>query len=270
MSAKRVIVTALVTVVGIGGIVSGAILLRDRQDIRERAAVPGGRAEMSLSPESGNFEVGETIPVSVYFNTGTADTGAVPVVGVTALATYPYSGSNAEVTASNIQINPDLLATGDWSCPTTTITELGGNVDIEIACGIVGSSGFTASSDTLLATFDLTVNEVPSVSPFVIRFNSSRSIITQQSNGEDILALPQSVGSYIIGGTAQPTATTTLSPSPTGSTSVTPTLTTTASPSPTKVATTPSGLPDAGFSLPTIAGLGIGILAIFTSLALAL
>ncbi len=274
MDSKRVIVTALVTVVGVGGIISGAILLKDRQDIRERAAVPNGKAEVTFSPTSGTFDVGETFPVSIYFNTGNDTAGYEAISGLSVRVTYPYSGATPEVSASNVQVSSGLLASGDWSCPTSTVTESGGVVNIDIACANVSASGFTATTDTLLATFDLTVNRAPSTSPFTIRFDPSNSVATSWRNGEDILALPQSEGTYAIGGENGgenvPTATATPSPLPTGNVSVTTTTTTTPTLSPTETATTPSSLPDAGFSLPTVAGLGLGMLAVFASLALTL
>lgn len=272
MAANRVILTALVTVVGIGGIISGAILIRNRQDIREKAAVPNGKAEVSLSPSSGSYDVGETFPVSINFNTGTTSTGFSAISGISVRVTYPYSGSTPAISASNVNISSGLLASGDWSCPTNTVTESGGNVNIDIACANISATGYTATTDTLLATFDLTVNQTPSTLPFVVRFDSSNSVVTSWSNGEDILTLPQSVGSYSIGGSSNVTPTVTSVVTPTGTITITPTktLTGTTTPSPTKTATTPSGLPDAGVSFPTLAGLGAGMLAIFVALVFAL
>jgi len=271
MDSKRVIITSLVTIVGFGGIVSGALLLRQRQDLQSSAAVPGGKAQLTLTPVSGSFEVGDSIPVSVYFKTKTSDTDiAAAVSGVAVRVTYPYTGATPEISASDVEINPNLLSTGDWSCPTNNVTTVAGSVNIDIACANISASGYTANSDSLLATFNLTINRTPSAAPFTIRFDPSNSVITEKNSGEDILALPQSVGSYSIGG-AVPTSTVG-SPTPTTSltTSLTPTVTKAASATPTKVSITSSTLPDAGYSLPTLVGIGLGVIAIFASLVFAL
>ena len=274
MPAKKAILTGFVTVLGVGGLITGAYLVRQRQNLERSAAVPGGRAEVRILPTGGSFDIGQTIPVSVYFNTD-----GVPVNGIIVRLTYPYSASTPEVTASNIAINPTLLGTGNWSCPTQTVDENFGNVIIDISCADISASGYSTTTDTLLATFSLTVNQKPTASPFTVRFDPSNSSITQKSNGQDILGIPDSTGSYAIGGavivpttsvsptaviTSAITTTTTLSPSPTSVFSTT-------TPTPTKkVATSSPNLPDAGTSLPTIVGLGLGLLAIFGSLAFAL
>jgi len=53
MSAKKILAALVVIVVAIGGFVAGLILLRERQDLREEAAVPGGQATVSIEPASG-------------------------------------------------------------------------------------------------------------------------------------------------------------------------------------------------------------------------
>lgn len=263
---KKILITGLVTLIGIAGVVSGAFLLRRSTEIREQAAVPGGRAEVSLLPTSGSFDVGDTFPVSVYFNTD-----GVAVSGVAVRVTYPFSGSSPEVSASDVEVNPTLLATGDWSCPTNNVTESGGNVNIDIACANISAAGYSTSSDTLLATFNLTINETPSASPFTVRFDPSNSVITQKSNGQDILNLPTSTGSYNIGGFTPSPTSAVLSPTPTLASGTPTPAGTSLTPVPSITqATGPSTLPDSGFSLPTVVGLGIGLLAIFGSLAFAL
>lgn len=277
MPAKKVIVALLIIVVAIGGFVAGLVLLRQRQDLREEAAVPTGEAEVSIQPESGSFEVGDTISTSVFF-----DTANIAISGVAVRLTYPFSGSTPEVTVSSIEVNPSLLGTGDWTCPTQNSTQQGGNVVIDIACANTSAAGFTADTNTLLANVDLRINRAPATSPLVVSFDSASSIITRKSNNEDILLIPTSTGTYTIAGAgteveATPTPTTAeeVTPTPTSTTTLTPTPTSTvsatATPTPTTSTTTKGGeeLPDAGVPFPTIFGAGLGVLTILGALLLA-
>ena len=113
MPAKKVVVALLIILVAIGGFVAGLVLLRERQSLVEEAAVPTGTAEVSISPETGNFNVGDTINTSVYFNPANNT-----ISGVAVRLTYPFSGATPEISVSSIQVNPSLLSSGDWTCPT--------------------------------------------------------------------------------------------------------------------------------------------------------
>jgi hypothetical protein len=272
MPSRNVIIASILTLIGVGGLIAGGFLVRQRQTIERQAAVPGGRAEVSILPASGSFDVGETIPVSLYFNTD-----GVSISGILVTMAYQFTGSTPEVRATNININPSLLSSGDWNCPTADVTEQGNNVNIEISCGDVSASGFSSTSNTLLATFDLIIDRTPATVPFSIRFDSSNSVITQKSNGQDILGIPSSEGTYSIGGAVVPTNTPTPEVTeavPLVTTIITPTSVVTASPTliitKTPTATDSAVLIDAGISFPTIAALGIGLLAIFASLIMAL
>ena len=275
MPKKKVILTGLVTLLGVGGLVTGAVLIRERQNLERSAAVPGGRAEVRLLPAGGNFDVGETIPVSVYFNTD-----GVAVNGVSIRITYPTSGGTPEITTTDLEINPTLLSSGNWSCPTKTVEEDFNAVNIDISCADISAAGFSTSTDTLLATFNLEVNSTPATNPFVVKFDTSKSVVTQKSDGQDILGIPESTGSYSVGGAsvstpiptvATPTVATTITPSVTTTLTATPTsVFSTSTPTPTEVSTTSATLPDAGVSLPTLFGLGFGLVALFGALALAL
>ena len=264
-TTKKVLVALLVIIVAIGGFVAGLILLRQRQELREEAAVPTGQANVSITPTSGDFKKGDTIKASVLFNTAN-----IAVSGVAIRLTYQYSGTSPEVSASQIEVSPTLLSSGDWSCPTKNVTEQGGNVNIDIACANTSAAGFSTNTDTLFANVNLTVDRVPGVSPLIVRFDPTQSIITQKSNGQDILLIPSTSGSYTFGGVVtSPAPTTRLTGTPTPAAG-TPTPTSTVSATPTKKPTaTPSGLPAAGISTPTFVGLAVGVLLILGSLMLA-
>ena len=197
MPGRRVILSVVLILVAVGGFVAGLILLRQRQELREEAAVPGGQAEVSLFPTTGNFEVGDTFPVSVFFNTAN-----ISISGVSVRLTYPFSGATPEFVASGIEINSVLLSSGDWTCPTRNVSAQAGTVNIDIACANVTAAGFSSSESTLLATFNLTVERTPFIDPVVVRFDPSQSVITQKSDGQDILLIPTSTGEYSVEGVA--------------------------------------------------------------------
>ena len=270
MSTKKVLVAFLIIVVAIGGFVAGLMLLRERQDIREEASTPTGTATVSISPESGNYNIGDSINTTVTFNPKN-----VVINGVAVRLTYPFSGSTPEVTVSSIEVNSTLLSSGDWTCPTQDSTLSGETVIIDIACANTSASGFTSNEDTLLANVKLDVVRTPQASPFVIRFDNARSVITRKSDNQDVLLVPTSSGSYTVAGsgpTAKPTlaVTGTVTPSPKLSTTLTPTLKLTGSLTPTPIVGKGGELPDAGVSLPTIFGVSLGILLVAGAVLLAL
>ena len=266
---KRILITVLVILFALGGIVAGVLLLRERQELREEAAVPGGQAEVSITPSSGTYGVGETFSSSIYFNTAN-----IAISGISVRLVYPYSGATPELVASNIQVNSLLLSSGNWTCPTRNVTAEAGSVNIDIGCANISAIGYSNNTDTLLATFDFTMERQPLVDPVTVRFDPSMSVITRKSDGQDILLIPTSTGEYFSGGAAGPTSTptpTTTAPTPTGTITVTPTptLTPTITSTPTPTATG-AALPDAGVSLPTLFGIGFGALLIIGAFILAL
>ncbi len=269
-TTKRIIISLIVILVAAGGFVAGLLLLRQRQELREKAAVPGGQAEVRLSPESGTYNVGDTFTSSVFFNTAN-----IAISGISVRLTYTYSGATPELVASNIVINSTLLASGEWTCPTRNVSAEAGTVNIDIACANISAAGFATSTDTLLATFDFTVERTPVIDPVVVRFDPSQSVITQKSDGQDILLIPTSTGEYSVSGaTATPTPTTGITGTPTPTVEATATPTSTPTPT-SRVTATPTAtgaaeLPDAGVSYPTIVGIGLGILVIIGAFILVL
>jgi hypothetical protein len=266
MSGKKIVVALLIILVAVGGFVAGLFLLRQRQNLQEEAAVPGGQAEVSVSPASGNFDVGSTIDATISFNPAN-----IAISGVAVRLTYPFSGSSPEITVSSIEVNSALTSTGDWTCPTQSSSQQGGNVVIDVACANTSASGFTANTDTVLANVKLYVDRAPETQPLVLRFDPALSVITRKSDNQDILLIPTSTGSYTVGNFVQATATPTLVPdqtaTPTPKVTVTNTPTKAASPSAT---TTKGGLPDAGVGYPTVLGVGLGIMVIVGSILLAI
>lgn len=286
MSKKNVFASIIAVIILAGGVVAGVMLVRQQQELREKAAVPGGQARVSLFPTLGNLNVGDDIPVSVYFNTS-----GVSISSISLRLLYPFSETQPEVTTSNIEINPIIENSGNWNCPKKSITTEGQSVAIEIECANISATGYATSTDTLLATFSLTVGRIPQTNPFTLSFDPSLSIITQKSNGADILNIPDdetgtatftvTSDTYVSPTTGPsptatkvPTKTPTPSPTTTAKVTLTPTptrgLTVTPTKTPTPTTSVSVGLPDAGFSAPTYIGLGLGFVLIIAAVLLAI
>ncbi len=292
MPAKKVFFRLLLILFLVAGVTAGVVLIRQRMILNRQAAVPGGQGIISLDPASGNYKVGDKITVTVNFRTS-----GIAISGITTRLTYPYSGTSPELTVSNIRVNPQFAASGNWSCPTASTTAEAGNVYVDIACANISASGFSASANTVLATFDINVGSIPLNNPTVIRFDPSQSIMTQKSTGQDILKIPSgegSTGTYTIEGEAQPAATATpttratatavpATATPTKKPSAptsTPTVRPTSTPKPSSTIrptaepsiqpTQAPSLPDAGISYPTIVMLGLGIVLLSVALLFAM
>lgn len=229
-------------------LIASLALLRQPQEIRKKASVPGGQATLSISPQSGTYQVGGTIPVNIFFNTH-----GVTISAVALRITYPYSGNSPKVVPANISINQALLSTGDWSCPIKTISPEGGQVKIDIACVNTNPAGYSNNNDTLLASFNLEIQDIPTPNPVVLSFDPNLSVISQKDNAQDTLLTPASRGTYTI--TSQPNFTptpthepapiSTSTPTPISTQTQTPTPTPTAAPGPTSTPT-PSPQPSSG------------------------
>ena len=50
MDKKRGIITALIVILGVTGMIAGVYLLQQRTNLRQKAAVEGGSATISLEP----------------------------------------------------------------------------------------------------------------------------------------------------------------------------------------------------------------------------
>lgn len=247
---RKVFLGIIVLVLIAGAIPVTMYLVKQRQEVREKASVPGGQASVSVAPTTGNYSVGQTFPVSVSFNTA-----GIAISGISIRLTYTYSENTTPINVSDLGVNPELLGTGDWTCPIRTVTPQAGTVKIDVACLNTNVAGYSNTANTLFATFNLQASAIPQTNPVVLSFDSTESKITRKDNGEDTLMTPQSTGTYTIsqaGGTPTPT--------PTGGLTSTPTLTPTVTPTPTQPAATSTPTPTrtAPTSTPTPTGGGVG------------
>lgn len=174
-------------------LVIAALFFKNLLPNEVKASVSGGEARISLLPGSAVYTLGQIFPVAIWFNSG-----GVPISGIALRLSYPYSGAAPEATASEIQINSSLTGSGDWSCPIKTITPRRSTVEIDIACLITSTTGFSASANTLLGQFNLKAERTPSVNPLVLTFDPAATQITRKSDGRDILATPNISASYQI------------------------------------------------------------------------
>jgi len=225
MKTKNYLLLILGGLVILGGLAAGLISSQKPQEIRKKASTPQGVATISLSPAVGTYQVDQSFPVSIKF-----DPKGIAISTIALRITYPFSGQTPEVSASNIQIDSQLLSSGDWTCPIKQIYSENGRVTIDISCANTNPSGFTTSRETTLASFTLTPSQLPASNPVVLSFDPTETKINRKSDGTDILSTPTSTGSYTIT-SRQITPTPTLTPSP-GPTP-TPTLTPTLTPTPT-------------------------------------
>ncbi|HSX49158.1 MAG TPA: hypothetical protein VLE44_02775 [Candidatus Saccharimonadales bacterium] len=285
---RKFVIGGIIVAILVIGVVVGIILVQQQQIFKQKAAVPTGQATVSVKPETSSLIRNTAYPISVYFNPA-----GIPISQVNVRLTF----SNLGITASNIQINPILAASTDWTCPVKSVSATGSTGQIDITCTNSSPSGFTASADTLLATFNLTATEIPVINPLILSFDPQISTITQKSDGSDVLLIPTATGSFTIteavaqsptaspilvvasptatplGATlvpsATPTATATATASPLALAPLTPTPFPTVTPVSTAsgIATAPP-IPVTGFDIPTIIGVAGGIILLLTGLAI--
>lgn len=265
---KFVIGFLVLAILGVGVFV-GLLLVQQQQIFKQKAAVPTGTATVSIQPAQASFQRNTPNTISIYFNTA-----GTLVSGVSVRLTF----SNLGVTASSIQISPDLLSSGNWSCPIKSISSQGSTGQVDISCINTAEAGYSTQTDTFLASFSLTATQVPVVNPLIVGFDTQQSIITKKSDGSDILLTPQSTGSYTITDiiAQSPTASpllvfTSPTATPLGGLlpTITPTPTATASSTPTFFTATTSAtvppIPVTGFDTPTIIGAAAGALLLLIS-----
>lgn len=281
---KKLLLALVGIAILIAGVVAGVLLLQQNQDIRKEASGPGGTATISISPESGQFEVGEEFEVDVSFNPK-----GISISTIAVRLSYTFEGGDPEILAKTPQISSDLLSTGDWACPIKKVDIGNSIVNIDISCAYTTTTGFSSESNVLLATIPFTAKE-ETTNPVNLEFDTIQSIITQKSDASDILLTPTSTGSYSVGSSGTSLQTTTPTPTPTPTTppggddsgSENPTLTpaptatdsissgsggNTQTTTPTPKATAPSDLPESGVSLPTFIALGAALILLGLSVA---
>lgn len=239
-----IIVSTITLLVLVVGLAAGLALVGKTQIFRQKAAVSGGVAKIYLSPEEKTISQGDTFSVKIYFDTSTNAISAMTVQ-----LSYNYSGSEPPISVTEVTLNQSLPVEAMWDFPVKSFSSNSGQTLIKIA-GFSGSiDGYQSSGQVELATINFKGNSPGTIN---VTFDQSQSIMTKKSDGVDILLIPQSTGTYTVGGN-NPTSTPTPTPTPTSSTVV-----------------IEQPVPQTGIPAQTLLGLGSGLILIIASVLLAI
>lgn len=218
----------------IAGAGVGVYLVQQQQLIKKDAVVPGGTADILLSPQSANANSGDTIPVDIRVNSHDI---AVSTLNVRLM--FPNDGIlNYPV---SIVPNQTLIQDHQWRFDTNSYVN-GDNVIIDISAFNTSIEGYTANGDVTYATIQLVGNNTGTAS---LQFDPANTVLLEKSTGNDILSdqLPSPGGTYTIGGggpAPSMTPSPTQDPGPLPSASPSPTTGTNPPDSPTPSPTTGS------------------------------
>jgi hypothetical protein len=267
---KKLIFSIIGIIMLLAGVGAGVYLVRQQQLVEKKAAVPGGTAEIYLSPKTGTYALNEAFTVDIF-----ADSKNTTINGVTAIITFPTSN---DYSIQTIVPNMDLIQNTDWrnhpaayyeSDPQTGLT----TAYLQLA--YISPEGYTNPDPFKIGT--ITFRGFADIN-LQVKFNLESSRVIHFPSGSDILsdginnlaggfAAVYTIGS---GGSTEPTPTptqapvvdptatptlppgTTPSPTPTLSAGATPTPTRTPTPAPTNTpapgggGTTPTNTPAPG------------------------
>lgn len=213
------------------GLVIAGLLVTRRQLFSNRAFTPGPTTSsdnLFLSPVSGSALVGDIIPVDIKFRSpiDLATNNPIAITSIALKATFPTVGVQVVDALGNpsFQAYPTTLA--DWTFPVKSVTIASGIATLEFAAVNTNVSGFTAQSDTTLATLYTKVVSLPPSNFLVISLDKTEAQMYPKVYWDQNVAVVNS-----------PTATYSLSaaalPSPTATPSITPTSTVTVTVTPT-------------------------------------
>lgn len=250
---KIVLLLVLVAVI-IAGAIVGVYLVGRQTKINQKAAISTGVAKIYLSPETKTVKAGESFSVNVLL-----DSAGQKITAITVDLSYPYSGSTAPLKANDVQISPGLSTDTFWKFPIKTITDEDGRIQIKIGGLNSSEDGYQTQGEEVIATITFKGETAGTAN---LAFNTTTTKLTNKDTGEDILLTPRSSGLYTVSASQEATATPTSTPSASPSPSTRrPTETITPSPVP---------VPDSGVSMPTVVGIGGGILFLIGALMLAI
>lgn len=272
--SKKIIAGIVVLVLLITGLVGGVFLVRQRQELRKEAAPA---TSLSLTPAQTTAQIGETLSLSIAI-----DTAENKVTAADLRITYDSKkltltefkpGTFLPVTLNEPKIdNNQGLATAVFGAqPANTPQGKGSLGTLVFQAKASGSVSVAFSAETEVSGMDEETNVLIARNPASITVQATGTVPPPGQQQVGVGSTPAPTASPKAGaqaaGTTQ-TASPTPSPKATGSPKATPTSTAkaTASPKPT---TTPGELPKAGFSLPTVGLLGVGVLILLLGVLLA-
>jgi hypothetical protein len=256
---KLILVLASVAVLIIG-LIAGLLLVRQNQRVSQKAATPTGTAQIYITPETKIIDVNQTFTANILLNTA-----GQAISALTIDLSYPYSGDNPPILATDVQINSNFIVNDKWNFPIKTINASSGKVQIKIGGLNSSSQGYTTQGEETVATITFKGQAAGAINA---TFNSASTKVTNKTTGEDILLVPNSSGSYTVRGVSTDA---TLTPTPSSTTSAQSTSSPTATAIPAKdTSPTPSPIaaPKSGVSLPTTIGIAAGMLLLVVSMLL--
>lgn len=161
-----------------------------------------------LDPSYGSFPVDKPFSFNIDFTTLYNR-----ISGIALRLTYIYSGVTPEVEVERVAINPQIVNSTDWVCPTNQHRLQGSKVVIDIACANISGEGYKNNISTRLATIYLIPNRIPLLNPLILQFDPSLTVMTRKSDGINLLVNPQATARYLILPSVSPSIS--HSPSPT-------------------------------------------------------
>ena len=252
MNKTKIILAVLGVLVLIGGVAAGLILVKNNQDIREKAAPA---TVMYITPASQSKAAGSSFTFSVNIDTSTN-----AVTGVDIRINFDPKA---------IQINSLQKGIGASNLDQTisnTFDNAGGTIFYAIFT--LDSSKAVSGSSIEILKVDATVKPNASAGNYNISFNQATAASASQE-GQNVL-IGKTPATLTVT-SPNPTATPTTNPNPTSTPtqSTSPTATPLQSPSGQATAS-PIPIPVSGASWPSIAAGFLGILVIIGSLVLAI
>lgn len=200
-------------------------LVRERQELRRKAAVPEGTAELSLTSATNSLVVGQRLPVTVKIKTPTTpqDRG---ITGVKVTLKFSFSGTSP-LTLTSQDIEGNLPSPWNYAHKEVVTSQGTTIITIEAVYLEAQEKGYLGAvvSPQTFATLNFSGQAPGTVT---LEFDPQKSEIRSKEDFLDILGLSLASQTYTV------TAETTLTPTPTSAPSPIP------SPSPTSPPATPT------------------------------
>jgi len=260
MNKPKIILVILGVLALIGGLVAGLILVKNNQDISEKAAPA---TTMYITPASQSQAAGSSFTFSVK-----VDTSSNAVTGVDVRINFDPKA---------IQITSLQKGTGALNLDQTianTFDNTGGNISYAVFT-LDGSKAVSGSSIEILRV-NATVKTSASAGNYNLSFNPATAA-SATKEGQNVLisktpgVLTVTKSESAATPTAAPTSGTTPTPTPTSVPGTNPTATPTSGTTPaTSPTASPIPIPESGISWPSIVTGGLGILIIIGALMLAI
>lgn len=173
------------------GIIVALQLIPQPQDVRQKAATSTGTTQIKIAPTTMQLTFNEQKTATVQVNTL-----ALGVRGMSAVLSYPYTGSAPNVTASDLVLAPQFTQ-APWTCDLKNISTENQQVIVTVSCRADAAAlpnGFKTNSQFVdFFTFKLKAGTTATTTPLTITFNNQETIMTTvdtTNDGQDVAAIP--------------------------------------------------------------------------------